>query len=128
MSLTTQINARRKAFRMNFITRRPCCVLLLWENNKKKINHSSLGYAGSIFTKCTLVFTIHCIFLFPEVKEIMSYCSKWFLLKKGELPKVMRRCPKPCSTIPLSRENRFNPFDSVRLATCVSKFRDISKG
>ena len=44
------------------------------------------------------------------------YCSKSVSLKK-ELPKVIKRCPKPCCTIPFIRKNRFIPFDSVRLAT-----------
>ena len=33
------------------------------------------------------------------------------------LDTTVKWCPKLCSTIPLSRENRFNPFDSVPLVT-----------
>ena len=38
------------------------------------------------------------------------------LALKLELLEVIEKCPEPCFTIPLIRENRFNPFDSVPLA------------
>ena len=67
------------------------------------------------------------IFAFPECKMRWSttprktglkrYCSRSVLSKKREQLEVIKSSHKPCSTIPLIRENRLNPFDSVALAT-----------
>ena len=51
--------------------------------------------------------------------DFKRYCSRSVLLKKQELFVVIKRGPKPCFTVPLIRENRFNPFDSARLATLL---------
>ena len=32
---------------------------------------------------------------------------------------VIKRCPEPCSSIPLFHENRFNPFDSVTIGNAA---------
>ena len=44
---------------------------------------------------------------------LKRYCLRSVLLKKWELPDVIKRCPKPCSTIPLICKGRFNLFDSI---------------
>ena len=56
------------------------------------------------------------------------YCSRSVLSKKWELLEVIKRCPKPCFTIPLIRKNRFNLFEYVyHWQNCVSKFYGIRK-
>ena len=52
--------------------------------------------------------------------RLERYCSKSVLLNERKLFEVRKRCLKVCSTIPLIRENRFNPFDFVALA--ISRF------
>ena len=49
--------------------------------------------------------------------NLKRYCLRSVLLKKWKLLEVIKRCPKPCSTIPCIRENSFSPFDSEPLAT-----------
>ena len=47
--------------------------------------------------------------------NLKKYCLRSILLKKWELLEVINT--SPCSFILLFRENTFNPFDSVPLAT-----------
>ena len=49
-------------------------------------------------------------------KSCLWYCSRSVLLR-WELLEVIKWCPKPYSTIPLKRENRFNSVNSVPLPT-----------
>ena len=50
-------------------------------------------------------------------KELLLEIMKSVILNKGELLEVIKRFFKPCSTIPFVHKNKFNPFDSVPLAT-----------
>ena len=59
---------------------------------------------------------------------LKRYCMKSVLLKKWELFEVIKRCPKPFSTISFICEIRFNSFDSLPLSTLHTQFCDITKG
>ena len=57
-----------------------------------------------------------------ETKILCCSCKillkiRFRLLKKWELLGVIKKRRKPCSTIPLMRENKFDLFDSIRLET-----------
>ena len=49
----------------------------------------------------------------PRIKKIIILIEIDFI----EVILLIKRCPKPCSTIPLIRKNKLNPFDYVPLAT-----------
>ena len=51
------------------------------------------------------------------LRYLKRHCSKSFLFKKWELLHIIKRCPKPYSTIPLSAKIGLISFDSVSLAT-----------
>ena len=61
--------------------------------------------------------------------SLKRYCLKSLSLKKWEFLELIKRCSKPCSTIPLMRKNRLNPFglrtiDNLAFRNSVTSEKD----